>query len=239
MENEWYNKINDLFELHDFLSIEKTDEKGKPIKVSKAYNFSPNRTKIASNKIEYNLILKRELDKNNITEKEKVSFFKVLKVHTANLISIYNKNTQTRNRDKRLLTVANEFIQGLENRIEQGLENRIEQGLKKNDNNINPNYNKIWFKVGLKFAKGEISLDRNQNDSYSKLARVYFPKLNTKSGNSSRPYINASITGVKDDKNIFYSETKLQSIIDYCKSNKIDICQSFKDNISESFHLDI
>ena len=79
---------------------------------------------------------------------------------------------------------------------------------------------KIWFRVGIKFATGEIDelikkYESNPGPYYSKIEREIGIK-------NSRNYISGSYLGTKkDDKNIFADETKVNQIKEYCIQNKI------------------
>ncbi len=85
---------------------------------------------------------------------------------------------------------------------------------------------RIWFKVGLLLAKGEIQkfiLD-NPNISFPKIAKHF-------KNESYEVYIKSTLqnyTTSNTDKNIYLHIHKMDSIIKYCNSNKIEICNDFK-----------
>jgi len=89
----------------------------------------------------------------------------------------------------------------------------------------------LWFKVGLMFAKGEISLNITDH------LNTTYPKLSKKLGNTSyRGYIEATIKNYNKsntDKNLFYKITKPQQIIDYCRDNNIKVCKTFLDKFNK------
>lgn len=82
----------------------------------------------------------------------------------------------------------------------------------------------LWFKVGLKFAIGEIKLDSILTQSAPKLGKA----LGLPSG--AKKYIiatcnNYQVTNV--DKNIYSSIDKMEFIANYCKSKNIQIEEEF------------
>lgn len=89
---------------------------------------------------------------------------------------------------------------------------------------------RIWFKVGLKFATGEA---QNLYEKY-KLEKGHFVKIALELGfkKSDRPYFSSSIgNSIRGDKNIFSTNDKLLKIRDHCLSNKISICEDFLKHI--------
>ena len=86
--------------------------------------------------------------------------------------------------------------------------------------------NRIWFKVGLHFANGDMDyLIKKHTKNCSSIAREL--------GNKNfRPYISESLSGTNiNNKNIFSSEKKTNSIISYCKSKGITVVDSFHERI--------
>lgn len=84
---------------------------------------------------------------------------------------------------------------------------------------------KLWFKVGLKFADGTIyDLIEKHNSNFEKISRELFPV----NPNSYRPYISTSSanTNKLSDKNIF-SSNKLVLIKEYCQENGIEMDERF------------
>lgn len=83
---------------------------------------------------------------------------------------------------------------------------------------------KIWFKVGLLFANGEMDkLLKKHDNVYTQIAK----ELNNI---SYRPYISDSMgTNTKSDKNIFNNENHIITIHDYCIQNKIVMNKNFLD----------
>jgi len=90
------------------------------------------------------------------------------------------------------------------------------------DDYIEQNKGKLWFKVGVLFASGEIE-KRLKENSFN------FTRTAKELGNESfRPYISESYNNTtKGDKNIFSSQHKIKEIIKYCNQNKIEIAESF------------
>jgi hypothetical protein len=87
--------------------------------------------------------------------------------------------------------------------------------------------NRIWFKVGLLFANGEmdallINHKQGTNSNYTAIAKEL--------GNKSfRPFISESYSDINDsDKNIFSNEKKIIFIEEYCKRHNIPVVDSFK-----------
>ncbi|MDD5149849.1 MAG: hypothetical protein PHC28_05130 [Flavobacterium sp.] len=84
--------------------------------------------------------------------------------------------------------------------------------------------NKLWFQVGLLFAKGEIQKFKKQNDPIS------FKKIAENFGNASfEPYIKTTIQNYDSnyDKNIYINLDKMKCIMSYCKSNDITTFEDF------------
>jgi hypothetical protein len=86
--------------------------------------------------------------------------------------------------------------------------------------------NKIWFKVGILFANGEIDrIISVQKDN----SGINFTKIAKDLGNTSyRPYLSESWSKAnKGNKNIFSNHGKLKLIYDYCNINNITMIDSF------------
>jgi len=82
-------------------------------------------------------------------------------------------------------------------------------------------YERDWFKVGLLFANGEMDKLLEKYISCRKIAKEIGLE-------NSRPYISESIANVINRKqNIFASQKKVDSIIEYCIQNEIPIVKSF------------
>ena len=83
-------------------------------------------------------------------------------------------------------------------------------------------YKYSWFKIGVLFAKGEMSNLLEKNDyNATKVAEDLGDK-------NLRPYISDSLgTNFDSDKNIFSSYDKMTKIINYCKENNFPIKEDF------------
>lgn len=93
---------------------------------------------------------------------------------------------------------------------------------KANEIQSNDFENRIWFKVGLLWANGQMTnLLSKHRSNCTKIAKEL--------GNSSyRPYISESLSNTNDtDKNIFKSPDKIQVIRKYCTENKIEMSEEF------------
>jgi len=145
MENERYNKINELIELHEFLSVIARDKKGNPIKESGYFEENPDKaklykkelendwkvnfsikefdkfykTRLAENENDFEEIYKRELAELNKTDENKPNFIKDVKEYVNDLITTYKKNYIYVKRDKNLLSVASSFISFLDSKLNQ------------------------------------------------------------------------------------------------------------------------
>ena len=93
---------------------------------------------------------------------------------------------------------------------------------------IEKNKHKIWFKIGLLFATGEMDKLLKQFNGNSTQIAKYLGDLK-----GLRPYISESIGIItkKSNKNIFSSRKKMEEIILYCEASNIPVIQSFKDRI--------
>ncbi len=89
---------------------------------------------------------------------------------------------------------------------------------------------RIWFKVGILFAKG------TPQKLYSKYKneKSHFKKITLELGfkETDRPYFSQTINNStkltsNDDKNIYKKYDKMEQIYNYCTSNKINICPQF------------
>lgn len=92
---------------------------------------------------------------------------------------------------------------------------------------------KMYFKVGLLFAKKEIYKNIVRIDGYNKV-NYHFkdevfdnPNQLSKHLLLTRQYINDSFTGAKTKHNIFNNLKQLKNIIDYCNKNEIVIDAEF------------
>jgi hypothetical protein len=85
---------------------------------------------------------------------------------------------------------------------------------------------KIWFKVGLMFATGEMNVLIKKHDNV-------FTRVASELNNASyRPYISDTFGGnAKGDKNIYESKSKMTTIHDYCKMKGIKMTEDFLDKI--------
>ena len=89
---------------------------------------------------------------------------------------------------------------------------------------------RIWFKVGLLFANGEMDrlIAKHKNGTMTNYTAI----ANELGDISFRPYISESIYGMnQNDKNIFASNEKTNFIKSYCESNGITVVDSFKNRI--------
>lgn len=94
---------------------------------------------------------------------------------------------------------------------------------KKYDKTTTENFKtKLWFKVGLMIANGEMEvLKKKHSDNYSSIAKE-LDNVNY------RPYISDSYgTNSESDKNIFNSARKMRIIYDYCITENIEITPFF------------
>lgn len=83
-------------------------------------------------------------------------------------------------------------------------------------------YKYSWFKIGVLFAKGEMSNLLEKNDyNATKVAEFLGDK-------NLRPYISESRGyNLNSEKNIFSSYDKMTKIINYCKENNFPITKDF------------
>lgn len=93
--------------------------------------------------------------------------------------------------------------------------------------------NKMYFQVGLLFAKKEIYKNVVHIDGYNKV-NYHFkdevfdnPSQLSKRLLLTRQFINDSFTGAKTKHNIFNNLRQLKNIIDYCNKNEIVIDAEF------------
>lgn len=96
---------------------------------------------------------------------------------------------------------------------------------------------RLWFKVGLKLATGE--MDKYYNKNKSAIRSDYTaPKITKELGleSTARPYISTTLNDNRTvnnlDKNIFANSDKIKTIKDYCNNYNIEIAQSFLDKTS-------
>ncbi|TXG36988.1 RteC domain-containing protein [Seonamhaeicola maritimus] len=113
MKNEWYNKIHEIIELREFLSVTVRDEEGNAVKVSGAYNESPERTRLAETEKDFDEIYVREFGKYKTTI-ENINLFK--EIVNEKILSYKNTDSYYR-RNQDLLVLANEFITFLESKL--------------------------------------------------------------------------------------------------------------------------
>ena len=90
--------------------------------------------------------------------------------------------------------------------------------------------NRIWFKVGLLFANGEMD---ELKSKHTKGKVTNSTAIANELGNKNfRPYISESIYGTnQNDKNIFASNDKTTFITTYCENNGITVVDSFRSRI--------
>lgn len=102
---------------------------------------------------------------------------------------------------------------------------KLNKELKKN-NTKDPKESRLWFKVGILFANGDmdkllIKHKVGTMANYSAIASELGDK-------SLRPYISQSLSfSNSTDKNIFSKKAKIDYIISYCKSKSITVVDSF------------
>ncbi|OFY89647.1 MAG: hypothetical protein A3K10_09805 [Bacteroidetes bacterium RIFCSPLOWO2_12_FULL_31_6] len=89
---------------------------------------------------------------------------------------------------------------------------------------------RIWFKVGLHFANGEMDtlILKHRKGTMTNCTAIA-----SELGNKNfRPYISESINGTNEnDKNIFANNEKTNFIIRYCESSSITVVDSFKNRL--------
>ncbi len=158
----------------------------------------------------------------------------------------YNKNTKL----KKLLSTSFKSISGEENLIKFKDLNReyyeylldiesniildyvntlIRGAIPKDQTSDEADKEKVWFKVGLLFADGQVQ------ELYGKYKfdKGHFTKIALELGfkSTDRPYFSETINNMTNNaKNIYRNFTKMKKIHDYCIMNKILICEDF-DNI--------
>lgn len=96
-------------------------------------------------------------------------------------------------------------------------------------NKSKDNYtNRIWFKVGLLFATGEMDkLLKKNNNNYHAVARALGKQ-------SYRPYISETQSDTnKSDKNIYSNPAKVKKIYDYCLMNNKTVTAAFKSKLQQ------
>lgn len=98
------------------------------------------------------------------------------------------------------------------------------------DDAINLKTELLWFKVGLFFANGQISLLK---EKYKKGDVANFTAISKELGNSNyRPYISESFSNTNiNDKNIFSNNQKVKEILNYCEVNNINVSDDFTTRI--------
>lgn len=159
---------------------------------------------------------------NNNTELSKINFFKNYNYKIYSLPSITHK--------------CNEIIDVILTAYpELNIDDVSVTDTNKIDANIlTKNYlkhiNRIWFKVGVKFADGTIfNLLKKHDNNFTRVANG----INIK---NSKVYISISMNNKEDvvnsDKNIFLNDNKIIYIIEYCKDNNITIDDRFKEHLT-------
>jgi hypothetical protein len=110
-------------------------------------------------------------------------------------------------------------------RAKEEIESLEKDPLKLIDKNI-AIQNRIWFKVGLSFANGEMDtlIIKHTIGTMTNCTAIARELGNT----NFRPYISESMGGTKiNDKNIFSNKEKIEIIENYCESNTITVVESF------------
>lgn len=90
--------------------------------------------------------------------------------------------------------------------------------------------NRIWFKVGLLFANGEMDslIAKHKSGTMANYTAI----ANELGDKNFRPYISETINAAhNNDKNIFSNQDKVAFIQSYCESNGITVVESFKNRI--------
>ncbi len=95
------------------------------------------------------------------------------------------------------------------------------------------NYEKIWFKVGLKFADGTLFdlCEKKPKDSWENISNKVFKTKSLHNFISFSFNNNVGLKNSNANKNIFLYSKKIREIKDYCNKNKILITQRFLDRI--------
>lgn len=176
MENNRYNKINQLFELHKFLSVIERDDKGIPVKVSGAFEESPNRTRLAENNYDFEEILKNELVKANITDENNLFFIDEVKGLVNGMIATYKENHSNQNRDITLLTIANSFISFLDEKLNLNEKKASIEVLKNNTLQWYGTQSELIELTKALIENG--NLKGKQKDIFEKIQKIFNVKLN-------------------------------------------------------------
>ncbi|MEG1388573.1 MAG: hypothetical protein RSC72_15090 [Algoriella sp.] len=91
----------------------------------------------------------------------------------------------------------------------------------------NKHLSKNWFKIGVKFATGEVQKIYKENNCVATQTAMQLGNKNL------RPYISESISNTNfNDKNIFSRKQKdIDLIINYCNENSLTICDDFNNKL--------
>ncbi|WP_242121652.1 RteC domain-containing protein [Aestuariivivens sediminicola] len=172
MKNGWYNKIHEIIELQEFLSVIVRDEEGNAVKVSGAYNESPERTRPAETEKDFEEIYVREFGKYKTTI-ENINLFKEI----VNKKILSYKNTYSYDKcNHDLLVLANDFIIFLESKL-----NLIEKGEPTETSNINKLQ---WYGSQIQLIELTKALIENgnikgkQEDVFKTVQEIFNVKLN-------------------------------------------------------------
>jgi len=158
-----------------------------------------------------------------------------------NSIKEFPKETQVKKLKKVISAMAeisidndtDEFKSHIE-RLSSLKENLPEKEVDNESEEINKHKNKIWFKFGLLIVRGKITQKRHyyyyegiEFDSEQSVSLYIGEKiLNLTNPKSLRPYFNATLRELDNDKNI-YGYKKINIIYDYCKRHKILMSEDF------------
>lgn len=145
-----------------------------------------------------------------------------LKIYNDTILNFKKRFSDLLNNDK--TSIGNKFLGEKYNNYRDKLWNlhlETNNQIKKNtEKDIKDN---IWFKVGCKFADGEIYKLHNEGLNFTKIAIELFENK----GYSN--YISTSYSdSVKSDKNIFCNLEKMKKIYDYFKDGNFPICDEFE-----------
>lgn len=118
--------------------------------------------------------------------------------------------------------------------IKDFIEDQNIKNQKKNNEKLKDIKENMWFRVGVKFANGEIYELNKQKLSFRKISEILFD--NPKYSN----YISTSFSdSVDSDKNIFRNIEKMNAIYNYCQENNIKIHEYFIKKYQKLFSNEI
>ena len=210
-ENECREKLNELFELQEFLQVIDRDENGNPIIVGNPEFSNTHAMELAKNENGFEEIYDREQIKYDSTDLEAII---LIKENINRILDKHREVSPDNDQNKRTLRIARSFIKFLDSKIISQQNSDVSLTVPTPENSLNWNGTQTEFIELVKALIENGNIKGTQTEIISKLSNVFNIKIS---------YPNKLITDLKVRNNgsetLFLDKLK-KSLFDYITIEK-------------------